>query len=126
VKRFQTLVAGTFVMFAALGAGLAQGATIATSTLYQGSAQASIFCIATNVGTKDLTEVVSELISPGGDVLSSVSCPTLVPAAVCQASTALDAALCRIHFKGSRKAMRGAGSVNSLTGNNIEVIEPAR
>lgn len=111
---------------AALWATSARAGTIATSTLYRGTSQASIFCVATNVGTSDASGVVSELVGTDGAILATSSCSTLAPGAVCQASTAPGPAMCRIRFNGSARSIRGAGSVSSATGNNIQVVEPAR
>lgn len=99
--------------------------TLTTGVIYKGTAQNSIFCIGTNVGDSAIAEMTVSLIDTSGGVLSGVTCAPLPPGGICQASTTI-ASYCRIDFKGSKKAVRGSASVNSLTGNNIEVIEPAR
>jgi hypothetical protein len=65
------------------------------------------------------------LIDLSGDVAKTQTCAPVNPGGVCQTETT-SPAHCRIEFKGSKRAVRGSLSVNSSSGNDIEVIEPAR
>lgn len=62
IKPLVGLLAASFMLVPSI----ARGGTLTTGILYRGSAQGSIFCLGTNVGSKPIETMTVSLISSGG------------------------------------------------------------
>lgn len=104
------------------------GGTLTTGVLFPGSNTVAVVCLATNVdAAKTIPSITVSVIGTNGAVVNSETCLNVAPGGFCSDSSfgpPVDSH-CRIEFEGSKKSIRGSGSLIA-TSNNITALEAAR